>query len=81
MIEKFIQSQIRDELFLLREGLKRELLKELAPSPWLSRADAARYARVCLATIDGMVRDGRLEKYKIGRSTKFKRSDIDKLFK
>lgn len=81
MIEKFIQSQIRDELLLLREGLKRELLKELAPSPWLSRDEAAEYARVCLSTIDNAVKEGRLEKFKLGRSTKFKRCDVDKLLK
>jgi len=80
-IEALIKAAIDDAVRNVKEELKLELVRELSTfnSPWLTRKEAANYLKVCLATIDNAVRDGRLEKFKCNRSTKFRRSDLDKL--
>ena len=83
MIEDIINRHITDQLQALKSELKTELLKELGggASPWMSRKESASYLGVSIASIDNYVRWGLLEKHMIGRSTKFKRADLDKLLR
>ncbi|MFZ1680915.1 MAG: helix-turn-helix domain-containing protein [Rhizobiaceae bacterium] len=83
MVDDFIQKTINQKLQALKSELKTELLKELGggASPWMSRKESASYLRVSIASIDNYVRWGLLEKHMIGRSTKFKRADLDKLLR
>lgn len=50
-------------------------------SPWLTRDEAADYARVGPGTIDRWVRDGLLKKHHVAgtRSVRFHVDDLDKL--
>lgn len=50
-------------------------------SPWLTRTEAADYARVSVQTIDRWVRDKKLTRHRIDglRSVRFHRDDVDKL--
>jgi excisionase family DNA binding protein len=81
MIEDIINRHITDQLRTLKLELRAELLKEIGvgASPWMTRKEASNYLGVSIASIDNYVRWGVLEKYKIDRSTRFKRSDLDKL--
>lgn len=51
-------------------------------SPWLTRIEAARYARVSVAVIDRWAREGKITKHILegSRSVRFVRADIDALF-
>ena len=48
-------------------------------SPWMTRADAARYARLSVASISRAIRTGRLRAYRIaaGRAVRLHRMDVD----
>lgn len=50
-------------------------------SPWMTRDEAASFARVSSATLDRWVREGRLARYKIAgtQSVRFARSEITAL--
>jgi excisionase family DNA binding protein len=52
---------------------------EPRPSPWMTRADAATYARVSVASISRAIRAGRLRAYRIagGRAVRLHRDDVD----
>ena len=49
------------------------------PSPWMTRADAARYAKTSVPTLSRAIRCGRLVAYRIagGRAIRLHRDDID----
>ena len=49
------------------------------PFPWMTRADAATYARVSVASISRAIRAGRLRAYRIagGRAVRLHRDDVD----
>ena len=51
------------------------------PSPLMSRAEVAEYLHCSLVTIHAMMKDGRLPFTKLGASTKFSRTDVEKLAK
>ncbi len=48
-------------------------------SPWLTREEAAAYARVTAGTVDRWARDGKITKYRVTgtRSVRFLRTEID----
>lgn len=50
-----------------------------AQSPWVDRLGAAAYISCSVATVDGLVRTGKLKAYWLGSSPRFKKSDIDAL--
>jgi len=83
MVDDFIQKTINQKLQALKSELKSELLKEIGggASPWMSRKESASYLGVSIASLDNYVRWGHLEKYKIDRSTRFRRADLDKLLR
>lgn len=45
---------------------------------WLTRREAAVYARVSIATIDRLLRTGRLKRYRAGKRVRIRRTDVDK---
>ena len=49
-------------------------------SLWMTRADAARYARLSVASISRAIRTGRLRAYRIagGRAIRLHRDDLDR---
>lgn len=53
----------------------------IKPSPWLTREEAAEYARVSVGTIDRWARDGKLPRHRVEgtRSVRFHTDDLDKL--
>ena len=55
--------------------------QEVAPSPWLTKAEAAAYMRVEPRTIDRWVRAGRLTRHKVEglQSVRFARGELDAL--
>lgn len=82
-IDVLIRNEVERIVNQKKEELRNELLQELevlrGQKQWYSRREAADYLRCCVASIDNMVVDGRLEKFKVGKSTKFKKMDLDKL--
>ena len=52
---------------------------EPRPSPWMTRADAATYARVSVASIARAYRNGRLEAHRVagGRAIRLHRDAVD----
>lgn len=47
-------------------------------STWFTRAEAAAYARVSLATLDRWARDGKITRHRTpGRGVRFTQTDID----
>jgi excisionase family DNA binding protein len=79
VLESYITEIIKSEMLVLKQSLKKEL--QIQYEPYLKRKEAATYLGCCVSTIDNFVRDGTLEKFKVGRSSKFKRSDLDRLLR
>ncbi len=75
-----IKEMISVEVQQLKRALKEELINECKEDKYLTRKEAAKYLKVSLATIDNYVKKG-LKKYKLGRSTRFLKSDIDLFIK
>lgn len=52
-------------------------------STWLTRDEAAEYARVSVGTIDRWAREGQITKYTVGRtrSVRYKTVEIDAMMK
>lgn len=52
-------------------------------STWLTRDEAAAYARVSVGTIDRWAREGQIVKYTVGctRSVRYKTVDLDAMMK
>lgn len=44
---------------------------------WLTRKEAAKYGRMHVNTLDRLIKAGRLPAYKIGRSVRIKRAELD----
>lgn len=80
-LENYLKNLVAEELEIRMENLKTEFRKELQTNskPYYSRKEAADYIGVCVTTIDNYIRDGRLEKYKSGRKTILKKTDLDSL--
>lgn len=53
----------------------------IMPSPWLTREEAADYARVSVGTIDRWARERKLPRHRVEgtRSVRFHTDDLDKL--
>lgn len=80
-IEEQIKSHIDNVLSTMIVDFKTEVLKaSITNNSYLSRNEAAKYLSVSLATIDNQVKWGKLPKYKLGKSSRFKVSDLDALF-
>lgn len=83
MVEYFIEQKIKDVMSKAKEEMMNEILEKLSnrrsDKVWMSRREAADYIGVCVSTIDNLVSSGRLEKFKIKSSTRFKRTDLDRL--
>lgn len=54
---------------------------ESETTTWMTRADVARHLRVHPSTVDRMVTDGRLTRYKLtgGETARYKRDEVDGL--
>jgi len=80
-IEKIIKNLVEETIELRMQQYKELLLNELNvnQNPYLSRQEAATYLGVCLASLDNYVRSGRIEKFKAGRKTLFRRKDLQRL--
>jgi excisionase family DNA binding protein len=81
MLENLILSLINQAVEEKLASLEKKLLNQIGVNqdPFLTRQEAAGYLGCCLASLDNYVRDGRLEKYKVGRKTLFKRTDLQRL--
>jgi excisionase family DNA binding protein len=81
MLEHLILNLIDQAVEEKLASLEKKLLNQIGVNqdPFLTRRDAADYLGICLASLDNYVRDGRLEKYKVGRKTLFKRKDLQRL--
>ncbi len=81
MIESYIRNILQEEMGSRLEMLKADLQREIKTNekPYLRKIEAAEYLCVCQSTIDNYVRDGRLNKYKIGRKSMFKKAELDNL--
>ena len=66
-------STFHKETSLVDLGLRQEMQN------FLNRNKAAEYLSVSTTTIDNNVRLGKLPKYKLGRCSRFKISDLDEL--
>jgi len=55
--------------------------QEVAPSPWLTKAEAADYMRVDARTIDRWASAGRITKHRVAgiQSVRFSRAELDAL--
>jgi excisionase family DNA binding protein len=80
MLDFYVQEKI-EEIFSSKiiELETRINNKLLTHDPYLSRSEAANYLSCSLSTIDNYVRWRKLPKYKLGKSTRFKTSDLDAL--
>lgn len=80
MFEKELREFIRKEIESYKSESRYENIEATKVTEgFVSRKEAASYLGCSIATIDNMVRYRRLEKYKMGRSTKFKKCDLDNL--
>ncbi len=76
-ITELIERVITEKFSNFKTEIKSEI--EHSYSPNLTRKEASLYLGLCLTTIDNYVKEGRLKKYKAGRKTYFKKSDLDNL--
>jgi excisionase family DNA binding protein len=72
LIEQIV-STIEDRIQLQLDKDRKE------ESNFLTRAGAAKYLHCSIATIDNKVKRGQLSKFKNGRTTLFKRQDLDNI--
>ncbi len=49
------------------------------PAPMMTRAEVAEYLHCSLVTLHAMMKDGRLKYTKLGASTRFDRSEVERL--
>jgi excisionase family DNA binding protein len=55
--------------------------QRVTETPLMTKAEAAAYMRVTPRTLDRWVKAGRLARYRVGSTTRFKRADLDALVK
>jgi excisionase family DNA binding protein len=79
--DHFLRSLVEELLEIRLEAFKKQFTEDQkAPqNPLLSRREAAKLLGCCLASLDNYVRQGRIEKYKTGRKTVFRRDDLLRL--
>lgn len=81
-IGKSIEDFLKEEVNLMKENLKKELLavfeKTQQTKELLTRKELANYLSVSLSTVDNNAH--KLGKIKIGRYTRFKKSVVDQYY-
>jgi excisionase family DNA binding protein len=80
-LDQIVRKLVEETVELRLETFRQSLIEQMCISqnPYLTRQEAASYLGVCLASLDNYVRSGRIEKFKAGRKTLFRREDLQRL--
>ncbi len=75
-IHEIIRSSVAEQVQCLKSELIAELTESQRKPIYFTRKQVSTFLNVSLSTIDNYVKYG-LKKYKVGRSTRFLKSEID----
>lgn len=85
LLEQKISEEVTSQVERMRADLEEDFARRMgevkSPSPLMSRREACEYLGVSYPTLHSMMNDGRLRYEKVGRATRFHRSDVEKLLK
>ena len=85
MLVEVVQSIVSEHLHKLDVEFDDRVRKVVEgvthPEPLMTRKEAAQYLNCSLVTIHALMKNGRLPYTKLGASTKFNRSDVERLAK
>lgn len=75
-----LQEVIKETVSGLLNGIKTEEKPTNKDGEFLTRRQAAQELGVCLATLDNLVKTGRLKKYRNGSIVRLKRSEVETFY-
>ena len=85
LLERRISEEVTSQVERMRADLEEDIARRIgevkSPSPLMSRREACEYLGVSFPTLHAMMNSGALRYEKVGRATRFHRSDVEKVLK